>query len=66
MSSCYKISSDYIQYIGNLIINKDEKYFKVLNSLIELYNEEKIDFYALRYIYYQIYKNFLLNKKVKI
>ena len=73
MSSCYKISSDYIQFIGNLIINKDEKILKVTREpLYSISNNEKKKLKAIQTTQVALLKQMLLEisllccKKLKL
>ena len=51
----FKIQNEYIEYVMDLIITKDESYHNILENLIELFNNDKLSFSDLRQIVYIVY-----------
>ena len=54
-----RIQEEYVQFICELLEKKTNIYNDFLNELIELYNNNNIDFYSLRIIVQRIYISFL-------
>ena len=61
MVCSYKISADFDEFIGELIVKQDKAYENILNETIELHNNDKIQYNTLQNIFYQIYRASLNN-----
>ncbi|MGC3977412.1 MAG: glycosyltransferase [Paludibacteraceae bacterium] len=50
MASSYKISAEFVEFVGELIVKQDKAYENILNEAIELHNNDKIQYYTLQNI----------------
>lgn len=56
ISACtFKIQNEYIEYVMESIVKKDNEYYDLLENLIELFNKDKLSFSDLKQILYIIY-----------
>lgn len=56
MSACtFKIQNEYIEYVMESIVKKDNEYYDILENLIELFNKDKLSFSDLKQIVYIVY-----------
>lgn len=51
----FKIQNEYIEYVMESIVKKDNEYYDILENLIELFNNDKLSFSDLRQIVYIVY-----------
>ena len=57
LQSSHKIQMEYVELVMQQIIQQDESYFDIFNSLIVLSNEKRIDSKQMLNIVYQLYQS---------
>jgi glycosyltransferase involved in cell wall biosynthesis len=62
IASTRKIQLEYMEWVMEQMVEKNETYETVLNPLIELCNERLISWESLKQIVYRIYSDFLRNR----
>ncbi|WP_165026670.1 glycosyltransferase family 2 protein [Dysgonomonas sp. ZJ279] len=61
LQTTLRIQNEYIEFIMEKIISKDEKFYDLLESSIKLYNMKKIPFSGLKQIVHSIYSEVLVS-----
>lgn len=54
-ASTFKIQNEYIEYVMESIVKKDNEYYDILENLIELFNKDKLSFSDLKQMVYIVY-----------
>jgi glycosyltransferase involved in cell wall biosynthesis len=61
MQEIFKIQMEYIEYSMNMIVKKDERYYKLINSIIKASNDNLIDIESFTDMIGRIHDTFLKN-----
>lgn len=60
LQTTLRIQNEYLEFVMEQIVEKDEMFYDFIDNIIDLYNYEKIHFNNLKQIIHSIYYEVLI------